>query len=190
MLMERQVVSADAFLELVELPEYADRRLELIEGEIVEMCFPNPIHSRILITLSKRIDNFAEEHGLGQVIGGDAPFVLEENPDGRDTLRGIDIAYLSFATFPGPLTQEPLRVPPDLAVEIILPSNTAADIAKKIQQLFDAGTELIWIVYPELRAVAVHTLDGAIMQYDEDDTLTGGDILPGFAIQVGEIFPS
>ena len=189
MLMERQVVSADAFLELVELPEYADRCLELVEGEIIDVPCPNPIQAWMLVEISSQLEVFVTKSDYGRVLGGNVPFILEENPDGRDTLRGIDIAFVSFSTFPGPLTWEPFRVPPDLAVEIISPSNTASDIAKKIQQLFDAGTELIWIVYPDLRAVAVHTLDGAIM-LNEDDTLRGGDILPGFVLPVSEIFPS
>ncbi len=188
MIVERQYISADEFLGIVELPEYADRRLELVEGEIVDTPFSNPIHAGILISLSTTINVFVTKHSLGQVVGGDAPFVLEQSPVGRDTIRGIDIAYLSYDRFPGPLTTQPLRVAPDLAVEIVSPSNSASDIAKKIQQLLDAGTDLIWIVYPELRSVAVHSKSGATTLL-EDDSLSGVDVLPGFVLPVREIFP-
>ena len=188
MLMERQVVSADAFLELVELPEYADRRLELVEGEIVEMAGPGGEHGETLSLIHAKLAGYVYARGLGRVAVGDSTFVLGIKPDGRDTIRGIDLAFLRADKAPYPLPSGVVSTPPDLAIEVISPSNTASDIAKKIQQLFDAGTELIWIVYPDLRAVAVHTLDGAIM-LNEDDTLRGGDILPGFVLPVSEIFP-
>ena len=189
MIVEERFISADEFLELAKLPEYQDRPVELVEGELIDMPFANPIHARVLISLSSRLNVFVEQRALGQVVGGDAPFILEKNPDGRDTLRGIDIAYLSFQRFPGPLTADPLSVAPDLAVEIVSPSNTAADIRLKIHQLFEAGATLIWIVYPELKAIDVHTLDGAYTLAG-DDTLTGGDVLPGFEMPVSEIFPA
>ena len=199
MLMERQVVSAEAFLELVELPEYAHRRLELVEGEIVEMAGPggdawrNLLVAHVMpmlagyVSCANAVLDASYWVAMSTFVLGIriqmAEILFARNrygiPCGRDKVPGptsLKSRCVSTATR-------------SCYSRVISPSNTAADIAKKIQQLFDAGTELIWIVYPELRAVAVHTLDGAIT-LDENDTLTGGDILPGFAIQVSEIFPS
>ena len=81
-----------------------------------------------------------------------------------------------------------MNVAPDLAVEVISPSNEAADIRLKIRQLLDAGTALVWIIYPNLHIVDVHTQDGAT-SLNAADTLSGGDVLPGFEIPVREIFP-
>ncbi len=187
MIIERQIISADEFLEIVERPEYENRIVELVEGEIVEMPLPNPIHAALLISLSTTINVFVQENKLGRVLGGDAPFILERNPGGKDTLRGIDIAFISSERSPELLPPKPLELLPDLAVEITSPSNTADDIKKEIQQLLNAGTSLIWIVYPELRCVVVHTSKGSVT-LSGDDVVTGGAILPGFEIPVSEIF--
>ena len=187
--IERQLLGVDDFLQIIEHADFEDRVVELIEGEIVEMPLPNPIHAAILISLSTAMNVFVKENRLGRVLGGDVPFILERNPDGRDTLRGLDIAYLSTERFPGTLTRRPFAVAPDLAVEIISPGNKAEDIEKKIEQLLEAGASLVWIVYPDLRRVAVHSPAGTVRLRDSD-TLSGGDVLPGFEIRVDDIFPS
>ena len=188
MVVEQQFISADKFLEMAAQPEYHDRVIELVEGVIVEMPFPNPVHAAILALLTSRITVFVHESGIGQVVAGDAPFILERNLHGRDSVRGLDIAFIAQERMPKPIPSQPFAIAPDLAVEIVSPSNTALDIHLKILQLLNAGTALIWIVYPDSRTVAVHTADGAITRH-EHDTLSGGDVLPGFEIRVGDIFP-
>ena len=69
-----------------------------------------------------------------------------------------------------------------------MPSNKASDTHLKVMQLMKAGTRLVWLVYPESRSVEAHTSDGAITLH-ESDTLSGGDVLPGFEMRVGDIFP-
>ena len=187
--MERQLISVDDYLQIVEHVDYEDRVVELIQGEIVEMPLPSPIHAAVLITLSTALHNHVQASGLGRVLGGDVPFVLERNADGRDTLRGLDIAYLSTARHPGELPHRPFEIAPDLAVEIISPGNRAEDIEKKIEQLLDAGARLVWVVFPELRSVAVHSPEGTF-KLKSTDMLSGGDVLPGFEIRVGDIFPA
>ena len=189
MVLEQQFISADEFLEIVEQPDFDNRKVELVEGDIVDMPLPNPIHAAILATLATKLNVFVTESESGRVLVGDAPFVLGRSKEGKDTLRGLDIAYISAERLPGKLPPSPLHLAPDLAVEIISPSNKAEDIEKKIEQLLDAGASLIWVVYPELRTVKVHTTHGA-KTLRQDDALTGGDILPGFEIRVAEIFPS
>ncbi len=189
MVLEKQFISAEQFLEIVEQPDFDNRKVELVEGDIVDMPLPNPIHAAILATLSTKLNLFVTESELGRVLVGDAPFVLGRSAEGKDTLRGLDIAYISAERLPGNLPPSPLHVAPDLAVEIISPSNKAEDIEKKIEQLLDAGTTLIWIVYPDLQRVKVLTNERTF-KLKERDVLTGGDVLPGFEIRVADIFPS
>ena len=189
MVMERQYISADGFLKIVGSPEYGDRIVELVDGEIIEMPLPNGQHGEVLAILTIRIGQYVLENDLGRVATGDAGFVLERNPDGRDTVRGMDLAFISKSKAPAPLPNTLLEYAPDLAVEVISPSNEAADIRLKIRQLLDAGTALVWIVYPDLRIVDIHTRDGAIT-LNAADNLSGGDVLPGFEIPVREIFPA
>ncbi len=191
MVMERQLqqINADRFIALVDSPEYADRIVELVEGEIVEMSKASGLHGQITMLLSLKIANYIVDNGLGIVTAAETGFILERNPDGRDTVRGMDLAFISKSKAPAPLPNTLLEYAPDLAVEVISPSNEAADIRLKIRQLLNAGTALVWIVYPDLRIVDIHTRDGATT-LNAADNLSGGDVLPGFEIPVREIFPA
>ena len=73
-------ISADKFMDLMHLPEYADRAVELVEGVIIDMPLPSPVHAAILANLTHLITAFAKESDVGQVFAGDAPFVLERSP--------------------------------------------------------------------------------------------------------------
>ena len=189
MVMERQVISADGFLKIVGSPEYGDRIVELVEGEIIEMPLPNGEHGEVLAILTVKIGHYVLQQGLGRVATGDAGFVLERNPDGRDTVRGVDLAFISKSKAPAPLPNTLLELAPDLAVEVISPSNKVADMHRKIRQLLAAGTALVWIVHPETHTVEVHTQSGATT-LEDDDILSGGDVLPGLEISVRDIFPA
>lgn len=189
MVMERQYISADRFIEIVEHPEYDDRKVELVEGVIVDMPKPGGRHGQIAMRLSVRIGGFVEANNLGVATTSDTGFIVERNPGGRDTIRGLDIAYIKKGRVPDELPEQLIDVAPDLAVEIISPTNTSEDIHTKVRQLLNAGTPLIWLVYPGSRTVQVYTSKGAVT-LEENDTLSGEDILPGFEVTVADIFPS
>ena len=189
MLVERQYISAESFFEIADSPEYEDRSVELVEGEIVEMSLPGGEHGEVLAILTIRIGHYVLEKNLGRVATGDAGFILERNPDGKDTVRGLDLAFVSRSKAPGPLPNTLLEIAPDLAVEVVSPINEAADIRLKTRQLLNAGTTMVWIVYPELRIVDIHRRSGATT-LEEGDALSGDDVLPGFEIAVRDIFPA
>ncbi|MDE2856573.1 MAG: Uma2 family endonuclease [Chloroflexota bacterium] len=188
MVIQQQTISADRFLEIVEQPEYADRVLELVDGELVEMSKPTRIHGVVTMRLALKIASFVDAHELGEATVGDTGFVLKRNAQGRDTVRGIDIAFVNSERLPTPPEFTWYEMGPDLAVEVISPNNKRSDTHLKVMQLLNAGTRLIWLVYPETRTVVAHTADGAVT-LREDDTLSGGDVLPGFELRVGDIFP-
>ena len=191
MVMEQplQQLSAERFLALVDSPEYADRIVELVDGEIIEMPKSSGLHGQITMLLSFKIATHVLENELGIVTAAETGFILERSSDGRDTVRGLDIAFIRSDRTPNVLPDQLLDVAPDLAVEVISPSNQATDIHHKTRQLLAAGTKLVWIVYPETRTVEVHSHAGA-STLEGDDTLNGGDVLPGFEIPVRDIFPS
>jgi len=187
MVLEKQFISADMFMEYVE--QIDDRIVELVEGVIVDISRPGGEHGEILMLVAGRIHNHVREHNLGRVVVGDTGFVLERRDDGKDTVRGLDLAFISKAKSSERLSSGWISFAPDLAVEVISPSNKAGDIELKIQQLLSAGTSVIWIVYPDLRSITIHTTAGA-KTLMEDDTLTGGEVLPDFEVSVADIFPS
>ena len=188
MVAQTRQVTADNFLEVANLPEYADCSIELIAGEIVTMPTTNSVHAELVARLVILVGAYIVKHRLGRTYAGDAGFVLERNPEGRDTVRGLDIAFISREKAPDPLPNAWLEVAPDLVIEVISPSNTADDTRLKVRQLLRAGCAQVWVVYPNLREVDAHSEKG-IQVFREGDTLACPDILPGFEIAISDIFP-
>ena len=170
-------------------PKYADCQIELVEGVIYSVSYTNRQHSETLSLLSANLVSFVYSNNLGRVYSGDGGFVLKRTSSGRDSVRGVDIAFIHSANAPDPSVPSVIEGAPDLAIEIISPSNTAADIQLKLFQLFDAGAKLVWVVFPETRSVEVHS-DAGAKTLRTDDTLDGGEVLPGFNIKVADIFPA
>ena len=187
MVLERQFISADMFLDYVD--QIDDRIVELVEGVIVDMSRPGWEHGEILMSLAAPLYEHVRQNELGRVAVGDTGFLLERRADGRDTVRGLDLAFVRNDRASENLSSGWTSIAPDLAVEIISPGNKASDTHLKINQLLAAGTKLIWIVYPDLKMVTVHLPEGAV-NLQIDDMLTGGEVLPGFELPVRAIFPS
>ena len=189
MALKEQFISADRFQDLVDAPEYQDSVLELVDGVIVEMSKPKRIHGVVTMRLALKIASFVDARDLGEVSVGETGIVLERNAYGRDTVRGLDIAFFNSNRLSTPPDYTWYEAGPDLAVEVISPNNKAGDTHLKVMQFLSKGTRLVWLVHPDSRTVVAHTVDGATT-LREDDTLDGGDALPGFQIRVGDIFPS
>ena len=189
MAIAQRFITAERFFELVDLPEYLDCNLELVEGHLVEMSKPKRRHGVITMRLARIIADHVEANELGEVPASETGFVLARNPHGKDTVRGLDIAFVSKAKLPATLDDDWYEAGPDLAVEVISPSNKAGDIQLKVKQLLNAGTRLVWVVYAEDRSVMQFTAAGGFAIFSEHDTLVGGDVLPGFQIRVRDIFP-
>ena len=182
-------VTADNFMEVANLPEFADQNIELVEGEIAIMPATNPNHAEILGVLTTLVGSYIRRHQLGRYYVGDVGTLLQRSAHGRDTVRGLDFAFISQDRAPARSSKSLLEITPDLAIEVMSPSNSGEDMRFKVRQLLKAGTREVWVVYPDLREVDVHNAEGDYI-FREGDTISGGDILPGFEIAVVDIFPS
>ncbi|HUP52383.1 MAG TPA: Uma2 family endonuclease, partial [Longimicrobiales bacterium] len=80
------------------------------------------------------------------------------------------------------------RRPPDLAVEVVSPANTAADIEQKVGEYLAAGTVEVWVLYPRTHTLVVHRGDGVVLRRGDEDEIDGGDVLPGFRASVRSFF--
>lgn len=168
--------------ELYALPD--ERRGELIRGVIQPVTPVGKPHWRITGLLDRRVGVFVEAHGLGE-IGPEAGFILFRNPD---TILGPDLAFVRADRLP-PLSEEGFfEGPPDLAIEVLSPSNTPVQIADKVALYLEAGTRLVWVVDPPQRTVTVHAPGLTPRTLRVGDTLDGGDVLPGFALPLAELF--
>ena len=180
-------VSADDIFEVANQPEYDDLRVELIEGEIVARGRRGALIGVVLGRVAAEIGNFAHKSGSGEAAVG-VGFALERSDFYGDTVRGLDIAVVGKERAHELFTNDVIEGAPDLAVEVLSPSNTVSDMKLKTRQLLDAGAKQVWIVDPELREVDVYTRAGSA-NYREGDTLLAGDALPGFEIAISDIFP-
>jgi len=164
--------------------EPPDGRWELVQGELVMMTPSGYEHSDIEGNVYALLRPIVREQGLGRVLVGEPGFVLKRDPD---TLRAPDVAFVC-AERDDPNERGFFPGPPDLAVEVVSPEDRQQDVEAKARQWLDAGTQRVWIVWPATRSVTTHHPDGTKQILHEGDTLTGGDLVPGFECRVDAIF--
>jgi len=179
-----QLLTAD---DLLRMPNDGQRR-ELIQGELQTMPPAGFEHCNTGSRLLAHLLLYAEGKRLGKVVGADAGFVIAHNPD---TVRAPDIGFVRQDRIPaGPLTPQYYRGAPDLAVEVVSPGDTVFEVDEKVQQWLDAGTALVWVVNPRRHTVTVYRPGATPTILTAADTLDGLDVVPGFTVRVGDIFPS
>lgn len=161
-------------------------RYELVRGELQAMPPTGGEHGETTFSIGLFIGNYVRQHKLGRVTAAETGFILAEEPH---TVRAPDVGFISAARAIEPLPRGYIPGPPDLAVEVVSPGDGAGDIEDKVVQYLGAGTRQVWVVYPSSRTVVVHTAEG-VMRLSADDTLDGGDVLPGFTLPVREVFPA
>ena len=165
-----------------------DGRFELVEGELVHMTPTGGTHGALTVRIGRLLDEYVEAHDLGVCCGAETGFILQRDPD---TVRAPDAAVVVKSRIP------PTGIPstywafaPDLAVEVVSPSDRLADVHVKIAEYFAAGTRLVWLVEPETRMVHVYRSLLQVEVVGTEDDLEGGDVLPGFRCAVRRLFPS
>lgn|SRR5574341_672849 len=180
MAVEVQRVGVEEFEALALLPENADRRLELIDGEIVELV-SNQECSRIAGWILYFINAYLLEHDIGFATSADGGYQV-----GRD--RYIpDVGFMSRARQPEASTEAYNPLPPDLAVEVVSPSEQMGDVLAKVNNYLLAGT-VVWVFFPTNKEVGVFVPGQPARSLGMGDTLDGGDVLPGFKVVVKDVF--
>lgn len=161
------------------------KHIELVRGVPVRMSPTGRVHGLISLALGALIMQYVDQHELGETYGAETGFRLHSDPD---LVRAPDISVVSKTRAAALTIEGYIPGPPDLAVEVVSPSDRARDIQAKVADFLAAGTRLIWVVYPDTRTVVAHYPDGTARTFAEADTLDGGDALPGFALPVTEVF--
>lgn len=171
--------------EFERLPE-DEWRTELVRGRVVREPPAGFEHGRRAVRIATPIDAWVREHGLGVVLAAETGFVLAEDPP---TVRAPDVAFVAADRVPeGDDAAGFARLAPDLAVEVVSPSNTMSQVYGKVSDYLDAGTALVWLVDPTSRTVTVFDANGEMRLRREGEELDGGDVLPGFRLAMTEIF--
>lgn len=131
---------------------------------------------------------FVRQHGLGKVYMSETIFILDETDGGVKLMRKPDIAFVAADRLIAPERGRYYRQAPDIAVEVISPSERIGKIRKKLREYFTYGTRQVWLVYMDDREIVIYTSVDDAKTYRMGDTLTGSDVLPGFEIEVTKIF--
>lgn len=161
--------------------EHADQDFELIAGVIIPLPTPSPRHNAIVMFIAAALYLFVYPRRIGRVFGDRTGYTLSM---GDELIP--DVSYISFARQPD--LPEKLIIAPDLAVEVVSPSNSAGEIQTKVILYFQYGAPLVWIVYPDSQTIVVHTSARSSYTLMVDDDLTGENVLPGFVLTVRDIF--
>lgn len=157
---------------------------ELVRGEVVEEMPPGGLHGLVAVALAFRLHTWAG--GPGGVVGVESGFMLRRDPD---IVRGPDVYYVRPERVPATGVPEGFwQSAPDLAVEVVSPSETAVDVRDKVRDFLEAGTPLVWVVYPLSREVVVHTPDGLARTLGGEAALEHPEVLPGFRCAVADLF--
>jgi Uma2 family endonuclease len=161
-----------------------DRICELIDGILVEKAVSDA-SSFVAAQIITLLTVFVTPRRLGWVLATDG-FVRLFGTQ----LRAPDVSFARRDQRPGGrvLSRGYADVAPALAVEVFSPGNTVREIEQKRNEFFEAGTELFWVVYPERQEVEVWTGPDEHQVLGRDDLLEGGTVLPGFSVQVADLF--
>jgi len=172
---------------LEQTPQMVDEPLyEVVDGERKELEPMGALQNLLASRLGQWLGNFAEEHNLGVVVN-EMLFLLNE---GSRLQRRPDIAYVSYSRWPEDTVDSSAawNVVPELAIEVISPTNTADEIDRKTTDYFEAGVQLVWVIHTETGHVYVYSKSHSCQLLERTDTLTGGDVLPGFELQLETLF--
>jgi Uma2 family endonuclease len=170
--------------DVIELHDHGKGLYELVDGVLVAKILGYP-ESVIAIKLAGRLDAFASQYDLGVVAGADGMMKLAAG-----LVRIPDVSFVPWDQFPKrKIPSKPIpRLSPKLAVEVLSEGNTEKEMARKCQEYFTAGAELVWLVDPASRTVRIYTSPAAYTVIREDQQLDGGKVLPGFTLNLRELF--
>jgi Uma2 family endonuclease len=183
-----QIALSSAEEKLLTAEEYfASCRLdhtELINGKVVELSPPGFEHGEIAIEVASRLRNFVCQHKLGRV-SVEGGFRLQRSPG---IVCSPDVSFVEAARLEGVSTRGFIDGAPTLAVEIVSPGDLWSEVEDKVRLYLEKGSRAVWIVDPQTRTIEVRTTQAAPRIYRADDTLTGDEILPGFELQITDVF--
>ncbi len=167
----------------IRLPEDGVRH-ELQAGILIAEPQPFPRHAQIQARLTRMLLDFVEPRGLGVILtqGG---FLLSRNPD---TLRAPDVAFVRRDRFDADEAERTFfRGAPDLAIEILSPSNRPGEIHSKVADYLASGSKLVWVIDPARGVVSVYRSLLAPRRVESGGLLQGEDVLPGLSISVATL---
>ena len=170
--------------ELHQLP--AGGRYALVKGELRKMPPAGREHGSIAMHVGASLYQFVTTQGLGSVYAAETGFLLATNPD---TVLAPDAAFVRSDRL-AQIADVAGFIPgaPDLAVEVISPSDTYTEVEEKVTLWLQHGTRMVIVVNPRRRSVTVYRPDRPVLFLSEQDELSGDDVVPGWSVRVRDLF--
>ncbi len=161
-------------------------RRELVRGELREMSPAGARHGRLTARIARLLDAYAAQTGAGVTFGAETGFVLARDPD---TVRAPDAAFVSKERFEAVGdTAKFWPGAPDLAVEVISPTDSFHEVQEKALEWTDAGSIAVLVLDPERRTATIYRAGGHAHVHTEQETLDLSDAVPRFELSVTELF--
>jgi Uma2 family endonuclease len=161
-------------------------RYDLIRGELRRMSPAGFRHGKIGMRIGGPVEQFVNERALGDVVGAETGFRLDRDPA---VVLGPDLAFVRAGRIPDDADQDRyLNLAPDLVLEVVSPGDSFDEVMEKVDLYVEYGVPLVWLAHPKRRVVMVFANSQAPITLTEQDTLDGGDVLPGFQLPIAEIF--
>ena len=166
---------------------YLGKRAELWRGEVREYMPARRRHGRVASNINAAINHHSKQHRLGEVHTAETGFVVR-TPAGESVLAP-DTAFIRKERLSPDLPDEGFcPIAPDLVVEVLSPSESLAAAHEKAREWLAGGATLVWLIDPKRRVVEVWRREGLVQTLRDDDTLSGEEVLPGFAFPVRELW--
>jgi Uma2 family endonuclease len=179
---------ASAVLEVPSTPADAgdDRLYEIVDGRRLEKSM-GAYEVSLMSLLGMYLGHHCLTHDLGTaVVEMLFNFGIEGQPQRRP-----DVAFVSFEKWPKARkipSENAWQVVPDLAVEVVSPTNTANEVEEKVVEYIKAGVRLVWVVHPTTSRVYVHDGSSTVKVVSRAEDLDGGGVLPGFQLPLSTLF--
>lgn len=171
---------------LWDMPEVPGKRLELVNGAVVEMTGSGALQSLMATSLLRFLYRFVDDHDLGLVYPDGLGYVLRQDPD---SVRIPDISFIAWDQVPeGEIRDWFWEGAPTLAVEVVSPHDRAVDVNERVHDYLNAGSVHVWVLWPRQRSVSVYLTNGESRELGSDALLEAADILPGFSVCVSDLF--
>lgn len=161
-------------------------KAELVRGEVRVTPPAGGPHGTAGGNIILSLGNYVKQHALGRVFPDGVGYELLRLPH---TVRVPDASFVRADRLPSEgIGPGLLKLAPDLAIEVLSPSETASELQEKLDDYSLSGTPLVWVIDPVRRTVMIVAADAPVRWLDDDDTLDGGRVVPGFSCPVSEIF--
>lgn len=188
-MLQESVMTQQDFYAYAALPENANRRLEWIHGEMIDVtAAPSPLHNYVIVRLVQALQNYLDQNDIGFVFSDSVSYPIFD-----EAVVIPDVSFISYARqreLPHRFEQAP-----DLAVEVVSPSNSPYEMLSKVELYLRAGTQRVWMIdpAPQQRVARVYRLgEGDSVVYHKlttADSFDGETLLPGFTLPLARLFP-